>query len=355
MRSMPDISSANKIEQISTVRFDANLNPLGIPDSIKNSIVSNISLLNRYPGEGLTRLKGAIGAYVGASADNVTVASCSSELFKQFIKFTNAKKALLVTPGVEKYEKHLASFGCAITRFATNEDDEFVLNADDFVSAMTADTDIVFISNPNRYTSKLIDAEAMRVILDACKAKGIFLVVDEEYMDFVADSAAVTAVPFVNGFSNLAVVRNTAKYFAVPGLRLAYTITSNSEFKSFLSSNNLPFPVNIMAENACAEAFADNAYISRSNSMMATERNLVYSALTSRKTIKLYKPFANYILVKLLRDDITAADVAEYCENKGLYIRNCSNIAGLDNKYIRFCFMNPGQNDLLVNTILEIV
>ena len=52
---------------------------------------------------------------------------------------------------------------------------------------------------------------------------------------------------------------------------------------------------------------------------------------------------------------ISAGDVVDYCMPKGLYIRSCADIGGLDNKYIRFCFMNPKQDDLLVNTVLEIV
>ena len=51
----------------------------------------------------------------------------------------------------------------------------------------------------------------------------------------------------------------------------------------------------------------------------------------------------------------TRGEEEENCMPKGLYIRSCADIGGLDNKYIRFCFMNPKQDDLLVNTVLEIV
>ena len=61
------------------------------------------------------------------------------------------------------------------------------------------------------------------------------------------------------------------------------------------------------------------------------------------------------MLVKLLKDDVTSADVAAHCSQRGIIIRKCDDIKGLSNKYIRFCFMNPKQNDLMVNTILEIV
>ena len=185
----------------------------------------------------------------------------------------------------------------------------------------------MFISNPNGTTSQIIDTESMAFIAKICDGNNITLVVDEEYMDFVDDTASNSAISLISEYENVVVLRNTTKFFAVPGLRLAYMITSNPVLKKTLEITGLPFAIG----------------------------KLAYSALSTHKSIKLYKPAANFILVKLQKEDISAGDVIEYCLPKGLYVRSCADIRGLDNKYIRFCFMNPKQDDLLVNTILEIV
>ena len=96
-------------------------------------------------------------------------------------------------------------------------------------------------------------------------------------------------------------------------------------------------------------------YITQSQSTIHTERSLVYLAMSTSRSIHLFKPDANFMLVKLLKDDITAADVAMHCNQRGIIIRKCDDFRGLDNNFIRFCFMKPKQNDLMVNTILEIV
>ena len=101
--------------------------------------------------------------------------------------------------------------------------------------------------------------------------------------------------------------------------------------------------------------FKDEEYITESQSMIHTERSLVYLAMSTSKTIKLIKPDANFMLVKLLKDDLSSSDVAKHCNQRGIIIRKCDDIRGLSDKYIRFCFMKPKQNDLMVNTILEIV
>jgi threonine-phosphate decarboxylase len=101
--------------------------------------------------------------------------------------------------------------------------------------------------------------------------------------------------------------------------------------------------------------FNDEEYITQSVSTIHTERSLVYLAMSTSRSIHLFKPDANFMLVKLLKDDITSADVAAHASQRGIIIRKCDDIRGLSNKYIRLCFMNPKQNDLMVNTILEIV
>ena len=181
------------------------------------------------------------------------------------------------------------------------------------------------------------------------------MVVDEEYMDFVDDLESNSAIPLTSEYENVIVLRNTTKFFSVPGLRLAYMITPNPVLKKTLEITGLPFAIGKLVEAAGVAMFTDEKYIAESRELIRTERNLVYSALSTHKSIKLYKPAANFILIRILRDAISAGDVVDYCMPKGLYIRSCADIGGLDNKYIRFCFMNPKQDDLLVNTVLEIV
>lgn len=354
-KNMPNLSTANQIEQIESVRFDLNMNPLGIPDSVRSAVLQGIDSLKKYPDNDYKNLRDSISGYTGADAADIMVGGCSYEFIKLLVEFVNPKNAVLISPGAENYEKVLEMSGCKLTYYNTPEDENFELDIADFISKLSEETDMVFISNPNCVTSQSIDRESVEFIAKVCKGNDIFLVVDEEYMDFDMNKENDTAVPLVSEYDNIAVLRNTSKYFAVPGLRLAYLITSNDVFKKTMSITGFPYPISSLANAAGINLFKDTSYISDTDSMMTTERNLVYSALSSRKTIKLYKPSANFILVKLLKEGVFAQDVTELCESKYLFIRNCSDIKGLDNSYIRFCFMKPKQDDLLVNTILEIV
>lgn len=350
-----DIKTENLIAQNETVRADLNMNPLGIPDSVRLAVQNSIERLSEYPAKSYDKLTAAIADYSAAAPERIIIGGSSYEFVKLLCEFTSPKKAVLITPGAQNYEKLLTLNGCDITYYETPEGEDFALDIAGFIAGLSEQTDIIFISNPNGTTSQIIDTESLEFIAKICEGNDITMVVDEEYMDFADDISTHTAIHLTNTYENVVVLRNTTKFFAVPGLRLSYMVTGNPILKKALEISGLPFAISTLAEAAGSAMFADTNYISRSRELIHTERNLVYKALATGKTIKLYKPSANFILVRLLSDKVTAADVVDYCQSRGLYIRSCADMRGLSNKYIRFCFMNPKQDDLLVNTILEIV
>ena len=144
-------------------------------------------------------------------------------------------------------------------------------------------------------------------------------------------------------------------FFAVPGLRFAYAIMNNPVYKQVIDITTTNTNIATLSAIAVTEMLSDKKYIEDSISMIHTERNLVYAAMATSRAIKLTQPDANFMLCKLLNPDVNSSTVADHCNQRGVIIRKCDNIPGLSDRYIRFCFMKPKQNDLMVNTILEVV
>ncbi|MCR5542645.1 MAG: aminotransferase class I/II-fold pyridoxal phosphate-dependent enzyme [Eubacterium sp.] len=344
-----------RIEQYETVLYNANLNPLGIPDTVSRAIKEHIGTIAKYPDIYYSNLRKAVAEYINVSMDKTIIGNGSVDLLKLFALQLSPKKAVLLTPGPNEYERILSTLKAEITFYELSEDKEFELDAEDFISTLTEDTDLIVLCNPNNPTSKKISFEDIKKIVDRCKELNIFIIIDEMYIEFIDDSEKFSAVPLIEDHSNLAVLRSVSKFFAVPGLRFAYAVLNNPELKDRLDFTTTKNNVASLTAIAITDMFKDEKYIAESKSMIHTERSLVYLAMSTCRSIHLFKPDANYMLVKLLKDDITSADVAEHCNKRGIIIRKCDDIRGLSNKYIRFCFMNPKQNDLMVNTILEIV
>ena len=99
--------------------------------------------------------------------------------------------------------------------------------------------------------------------------------------------------------------------------------------------------------------FKDNEYIEDTRNLISSERKRICGILSGLDTVKFYQPNANFILVRILKDDVTSEDLFDAAIKKGLMIRDCSTFPFLDNKYIRFCFMNPEDNDALLKVLTE--
>ena len=344
-----------RIEQYATVLFNANLNPLGIPETVKNSIEESIESIVHYPDIYYNKLRTAVSEYAGVPIDQVVMGNGSTDLLKLFASLIMPKKALLLTPSSTEYEVVLKAYNTELCFYALSEEEEFKVNVEDLISALTADLDMVILANPNNPTSKKMEVSDIRKLAAACKEKDIFLMIDEMYIEFLDDYETHTSIPLVNEFDNITVLRSVSKFFAVPGLRFAYAIINNPVHKEIIDRITTKNNIASLSAIAITNMFKDTEYIEQSRSIIHTERSLVYLAMSTSKTIKLYRPDANFMLVKILRDDLNAADVAAHCNKRGIIIRKCDDIRGLDSKFFRICFMNPKQNDLMVNTILEIV
>jgi threonine-phosphate decarboxylase len=79
----------------------------------------------------------------------------------------------------------------------------------------------------------------------------------------------------------------------------------------------------------------------------------MYDMLKSHPDYKVYEPSANFLLVKLLREDQTSDALFDKAIRRCMMIRDCSTFPFLDDRYIRFCIMSPEMNDRLMECILE--
>ena len=117
-----------------------------------------------------------------------------------------------------------------------------------------------------------------------------------------------------------------------------------------------PWSINSLAELAGSYMFNDWDYIRRTRDLISSERERIYQELLTWKTVKVYKPYANFILVKILKEGVTSYDVFVHAIKKGLMLRDCSTFLGMeDETFFRFCFMMPDKNTKLLACLKELL
>ena len=352
-------SDLEKIEKIYGIKkeditsFSANVNPLGISYKLKKELASHIDAITSYPDREYTSLRKCIADYVGTDYKNILVGNGSTELISLVIQIKKPAKALIVGPTYSEYEHEVALGGGRSQYFRLKETDDFKLDIEGLQKALTDDIDLLVVCNPNNPTSSQIDRKSMRIILDTCKEKGIFVMVDETYVEFTENTSEITSIPLTGYYNNIIILRGISKFFAAPGLRLGYAICGNHELLKEIDSRKNPWTINSLAAIAGEIMFKDTEYINETWELISSERKRICEILEKCPNLKFYKPHANFILVKILKEDVTSEELFDTAIRQGLLIRDCSTFPFLDNKYIRFCFMNPEDNDKLVKILLD--
>ena len=208
--------------------------------------------------------------------------------------------------------------------------------------------DLLIICNPNNPTSSAISVSDLKAIVQTCQKLNIFVMIDETYIEFVSLIPAFSAVCLVPDYDNLMVLRGVSKFFAAPGLRLGYGMTSNVHFRNILKGHQNPWSLNSVGAFAGELFLQDTDYIQKTRQLIETERTRIYETLQTIPELKAFKPSANFVLVQILKEGVTSFDVFDNLIRQKLMIRDCSSFEQLDGEFIRFCIMSPEENTRLL-------
>ena len=335
------------------VGFGANVNPLGLSKKLQEEIANNLHIITSYPDRNYVSLRNAIGAYCKADASHIVVGNGSTELISLLIQHLHPKKALLLGPTYSEYERELALCGGEMVYYDLLPEYSFQVQQEDFLAQLNDSIDLLILCNPNNPTSSAISVKMMETILEHCKRHDIFVMVDETYVEFAPDIQSVSSMPLVKTYDNLMIIRGVSKFFAAPGLRLGYGITSNEAFIKVLHTHQNPWTLNSIGAFAGELMVQDKEYIERTRTLILSERDRMYQELKTISALHTFEPVANFFLVKIEAENVTSADVFDFLIKKGLMIRDCSSFTSLKGEYIRFCIMNPEDNTRLLDGLKE--
>ncbi len=336
------------------VMFGANVNPLGLSDAVKQTLAAHLDIISSYPDRSYTSLKQAISRYCGCSPETIVVGNGSTELISLLISQRSAKKAFVLGPTYSEYERELALTGGLLSYYNLKESDDFILDTEDFINSIPEDADLVIICNPNNPTSSAVHQEDMEKIVSFCQKRNIFVMIDETYVEFAPNTEKITAVPITKRYDNLMVIRGVSKFFAAPGLRFGYGITSNKEFLSMLLTHQNPWSLNSVGAFAGELMLKDEKYIGRTRRLIDAERTRMCRELKALDSFKVYPAYANFILLKILKKGVDSFQVFETAVKEKLMIRDCSSFQSLEGEFVRFCVMKPEDNTRLLSVLAKI-
>lgn len=332
------------------IDFSASINPLGISENARRAVFEHFETVSHYPEQLSETLITEISRFHSIPSSCIIAGNGSTELIYLIPRVFKPKKALLVTPTFSEYKNALSLVECDVDTLLVNEENSFRLERDRLFELLKKRYKLLYICNPGNPTGVLISKEIILEIVDGASEYGTTCVVDEAFIDFAEDESVKKAA---TERDNLIVLRSMTKFFGIPGMRVGFAI-SNEENVSRMMVHKEPWSVNALASIAAVESLHDLSYIDESKSYIAAERDHLYSELSNIPWLKPYPSVANYILVKIEKNDLDSYALFDRLAKEGLLIRSCTSFDGLGSSFFRVAVKKRAENESLLESLRNI-
>ncbi len=323
--------------------FSANLNPLGMPESVRKAARDAADRSDRYPDPFCGELTARLSGQLKVGGDRIVIGNGADDLIYRIVYALKPKRAVIVTPTFTEYVAALENIDCEVIGHKLTEESGFMLD-ETVLDKLTDDVDMLFLCSPNNPTGRLIDKDLLDRIVKACE-RGIYLVLDECFIE-LAENGASHSLNAAELNSYTIILRAFTKTYAIPGLRLGYAVFGSKDTAVSVRLAGQHWSVSVPAQAAGIAALGEREYTENARKLIAQERAYL-SAGFRALGFKVYPSDANFILCSA--DD---ADKALRLENglraEGIAIRNCWNFAGLGERFFRIAVRPRIENEALI-------
>lgn len=325
------------------IDFSANINPFGMPESVKRAAIRGVEQAVHYPDVKCRELRKKISIKEQIPEEWILCTNGAAELLFALAQTLKPKRALLTAPGFAEYEQAVKAVGCEPVFYQCPKSKGFELQ-EDYLDALTNEIDIIFLCNPNNPTGLLIPEELLSRILRICREKQIFVVLDECFLEFVCEKLQNSQKKWLGQTPGLLILKAFTKMYGMPGLRLGYGMCSDTALLERIRQVLQPWNVSLPAQLAGAAAMEEEDFVKRTREYVETERAFLQKEIREIGFLT-YPSAANYLFFE------GPEDLYDVCAEEGILIRDCSNYRGLGAGYYRVAVKTRAENEELITVL----
>ena len=250
------------------IKLASNENPRGPSSKVLEAISKTTSSLSRYPDPDGFHLKAQIAERLEIQSDHITLGNGSNDILELAAR-------VAMSPGSEGIvdEYCFVVYPLAIAgahgHVRVVPSNNWAHDLDRMIDAITEDTRIVFLANPNNPTGTYFTDSELSSFLDQIPSY-VWVVIDEAYFEYVSAPDYPNGLKYVKEYENVIVTRTFSKAYGLAGLRIGYSISS-TYCADLLNRVRQPFNANSIALAAAEAALLDENYLSESIQMNREE------------------------------------------------------------------------------------
>ncbi|HEU4850496.1 MAG TPA: histidinol-phosphate transaminase [Terrimesophilobacter sp.] len=259
-------------------KLSSNENPFPPIPAVVEAIAA--MSVNRYPDAAATLLSERLAERFGVSRGEVHVGSGSVSILAQFIQAAAGPgdEVLYSWRSFEAYPGLVTVAGATSIRVPNLPDHRHDLAA--MAAAVTDRTRVAIVCTPNNPTGSIVTAEEFAAFM-AAVPRDLLVLLDEAYVEFVSDPAAVDGRDVLGRYPNLVVLRTFSKAYGLAGLRVGYAI-GPERILDAARATAIPLSVTEPAQRAALAALDHEEELLERVAALATRRDDVFEAVRAQ-------------------------------------------------------------------------
>ncbi len=301
-----------------SIKLASNENPLGPSPKAMGAVTQAMGSLHRYPDGAGYGLVTAIADTLEVPTDRIVIGNGSDDIISLLAKgfLQPGDSAVMPVPSFLMYEISVRAAGADPVFVPLNQ---MAIDLDAIAHAVTSDTRMVFLCNPNNPTGSIIRKDVFLGFLDRLPDP-VIVVIDEAYIEFARDPDCLQGLAHVGETRPVVVLRTFSKLYGLAGLRVGYGVMAPA-VAAILHRIRQPFNVNSIAQAAAAAALGDEAFVRETLELVHRGLDDLYRGLDGLGLA--YVPSqANFFLIKMERN---ADRVFEEMLKQGVIVRSMTS------------------------------
>jgi histidinol-phosphate aminotransferase len=329
------------------IKLASNENPLGVSPKAKKAIERELADLSRYPDGNAFELKAALARRYGVREEQLVVGNGSNDLLELVA-------AAFLAPGkAAVYSQHAFAVYPLATqaRGATG----IVVAAKGFghdlpamAKAITPETRVVFIANPNNPTGTFASGRELEIFLQSVPP-GVAVVLDEAYTEYLPPERTYHSLGWLEQHPNLIITRTFSKVYGLAGLRVGFGVMS-PKVADLLNRVRQPFNVNSLALAAATAALEDEDFVKKSAAMNRDGMARLDAEL-KRLGVAYIPSSANFVTFRIppVERKPQAASVYQKLLKQGVIVRPLAGYEMPD--HLRVTVGTPAENERFLEAL----
>jgi histidinol-phosphate aminotransferase len=301
IRGLPVYVPGRPIEEVErelkihAIKLASNENPLGPSPKALEAMKAVLAESHRYPDGGTHGLREKLARKHGVLPEQILIGLGSSEIIDLAARVLlgRGKTGITSEGSYAPFSVAIRASGAELVRVPMRD---FAFDLKAMAKAVTRETRVVYLANPNNPTGTAFGAVELEEFLGSV-LEGVLVVLDEAYIHYAERADMPQSVEIFHRRNNLLIMRTFSKVYGLAGLRIGYGI-AQAGVVAAMNKLRTPFNVTGVSQAAALAALDDVEHVTRSIASNAAERKRLLVEF-SKLGLRAVPSHANFIFIDI--------------------------------------------------------